>query len=177
MCSRLIRRQTDGGHARGEASRVGPGRSVRASIAIALLIPHLTGCFQYVPANPSVIPNGGQVTVSITDRGRVALTEPVGPGVRRLEGNLVQSTDTSLVLSVTTVEYLDLGVPVKWRGERVEVSRDYVAEVQERRLSRSRTWIMTGLVVVGVALTTLITITGAGSETGGNRPPGDGDPD
>jgi len=174
MQQRLFQWQGGGRHARGNPSRVGTARSVRSGVAVALLVPHLAGCFHYVPAGAAPLPGGTEVSVGITDRGRVALTEDVGPGVRRIGGRLLESTDTSIALAVTSVQYLDLDITARWAGERVELSRDHVGEIRERRLSRSRTWAAVGLAAAGLVASTLIAISGFGTDTGSNVPPGDG---
>jgi hypothetical protein len=115
--------------------------------------------------------------VGISDRGRVALSEPVGPGVRRIDGQVLEHTDTSMVLAVTSVQFLDLNVPMRWDGERVEVSRDFITDLRERRLSRSRSVIAAALVTAVVLVISLIAIRGFGGDEPVERPPpGNGDP-
>lgn len=147
----------------------------RALIALILLIPQLTGCYHYVPVSSIVLADDAEVVVGVTDRGRVELAEPVGPGVQRLGGRVLMQTDSSLVLSVMSVQYLDLAQPVKWKGERVEVMRDLTSEIRERRLSRPRTWLMLGIVAVGGFLASRIAIEGFGGDPVSNRP-GGGEP-
>lgn len=164
------------GRTRGGSSRAVPARAVRASIAVMLLVPHLVGCYHYVPATHAAMPSGAEVSVGITDRGRVALSDQVGPGVRRVGGQVLETTDTSLVLAVTSVEYLDLSVPMQWAGEpvRLELAPHFFTEVRERRLSRSRTWMMGGLIAVVAVAVSMIAIRGIGGEGPDNRP-GNGD--
>jgi hypothetical protein len=164
--------------ARHRSPRGIPRRPVLAAVALVLLVPQLTGCFQYVQVAGPAVPVGAEVTLGVTDRGRIALTEPVGPGVRRLSGRVLESTDTTLVLGVKTVEFLDLGVPVQWAGQPVRIAREHVTEVRERQLSRSRTYLAIGLSVAAVAALSLIGInTVFGDEPGPPRPPGERDPD
>jgi hypothetical protein len=139
-----------------------------------LLAIHLGGCFRYVPVG-SPQP-GALVTVGITDRGRVELAEGVGPGVRRISGQVLESSDDRLVMSITTVEFMDVNVPVVMERERFEISRDYVTEVRERQLSRSRS-ILTGvLVAAGLVAATFIAIAGFGGDDPTDRvPPGNGE--
>lgn len=169
----MTRRAARGG-AWGDTPRAVPARSVRASIAILLLIPYLTGCFHYVPVNRSVVSNGTGVSVTITDRGRVALSERVGSGARRIDGQLVESTDTSVVLSVNSVDYIDASVSPLWTGQEVEIGRDFIGELRERRLSRPRTALMAGLVVVLAVVASTLAIRGFGTDNGTGSPPDDG---
>jgi hypothetical protein len=144
-------------------------RRVRAAVAMVLLVPQLTGCFQYAPVQGVQVPTGAQVSVGLTDRGRVAMTEAVGPGVRSIEGQLLGQTDTSLVLSVSSVRYFDLGLAT-WAGERVEVGTDYIHDLRERRFSRTRTWIAGAAVAGGLILASFIAIRGFGGDGGSDRP-------
>jgi hypothetical protein len=92
---------------------------------------------------------------------------------------VVESTDSVLVLSVTSAEYFNQPLPARWAGERVEVSRDFVSDIRERRLSRSRTWIIAGIVAALAVAASVIVIGGAfGGEPGDPNPGGGGkDPD
>lgn len=99
----------------------------------------------------------------------------MGPGVRRISGRVLESTDTALVLSVTSVQYLETNVPARWTGERVVIARDYISETGERRLSRSRSLIMAGLVLAAAIAASLIAIEGFGDDNPGDRP-GGGEP-
>jgi len=157
---------------------VAPVRLIRASGALTFLAIQVSGCFQHVPVSSSVIPSGTEVSVRLTERGRVALSESVGPGVRRIIGSVLESGDTSLVLAVQKVEHSDLDAPVPWAGERVEIPRELVSEVRERQLARGRSVVVAGLVGAGAVVVSLITIaTFTGGEPGPSRPPDDRDPD
>lgn len=162
--------------ARGMPSRAVPARSLRASIAVVLLVlPQLAGCYRYVPVSSPATPVGADISVGITDRGRVALSTGMGPGVRRISGRVLESTDTALVLSVASVQYLDTNVPGRWTGERVVIARDYVSDIGERRLSRARSGIMAALLLVAVIAASLIAIEGFGDDSGSDRT-GGGEP-
>ena len=148
-------------------------RRTRAISALLLLIPHLTACYQYVPVVTTQLPAGTRVSLGLTDPGRGALADAVGPGVQRIEGQLLNTSDTAVVLSVLAVQHVDLGVPVKWRGERVAISRDFVRDVREWRISKGRSFLLAGLIVVGAIAASTIAISGFGSDPGSDRPPGD----
>jgi hypothetical protein len=150
-------------------------RERRRSLAVSLVALQLAGCYTYVPIGTARPQPGSRVAVSITDRGRVALTEPVGPGARRLEGDLVEATDSSIVMAVSSVRYLDLGVPARWAGQRVALRPDHIGDFRERRLSRTRTWLALGLAAVGVVATAFIAVDGFGGDDVPDRPdPGTG---
>lgn len=142
---------------------------------MALLWPWATGCYTYHPvAAPEVAP-GAEVTLSITDRGRVALGDSLGPGVAQVTGRVSERNDSALVLHISAVEYLN-GQLNRWNGERVAVAQDLVGSARERRFSRSRTWLAVGGTIAGVALLAgLVSLVASGfDDGGGTRPPGNG---
>lgn len=140
-------------------------------MAIVLLVPQLTGCYHYVPAQSTALPAGADVSVGVTDRGRVALEEAVGPGVRSVEGRLLQRTDTSVVLSVNSVRYYDLGIAT-WEGERIEIGTAYISELRQRRLSQTRSLLAGALIAGALVAASFLAITGFG---GSDVPSGPGD--
>jgi hypothetical protein len=150
-----------------------PARAIRATLALGLLIPQLTGCYHYVPVQSSDLPHGAEVSIGITDAGRMNLSERVGPGVRRIGGQVLATTDSTLVLSVRMVDYIDQNLTARWAGERLDLSRHIVREIQERRLSRSRSLFMAGLVAIATFAASKIAISGFGGERGSDRPGGE----
>ncbi len=142
-------------------------------VAALLLLVQLAGCYHYVPAVTMDIPAGTRVKVAVTDRGRADLVEEIGPGVQSIEGSVVELSDSAVVLSVNAVEHLDLGVPVRWSGERVALRRELVAEIRERRLSQQRSWVLAGLIIAGAIAASNIAITGLGGSSSDGRVPDD----
>jgi hypothetical protein len=146
----------------------------RALIAIVLLTIHLSGCFQYVPVGAAPVPPGTLVSLAINDRGRVALEDRLGPGVRRIRGTLSETTDSSIVVSLHSIEFADLNIAARMDGESVGIQRQLVAEFRERRLSRTRSWLAAGLVTGGIILVSFIGIGGFGGDDPSDRPNGGG---
>jgi hypothetical protein len=88
------------------------------------------------------------VALEVTDEGRVALNDKIGPGVVRLEGTLAGVEGDDLLVDASAVRQVrgyisDLG------GVRVRLPQRYVTRMDERQLSRKRTLIVGG-VIVGV---------------------------
>jgi hypothetical protein len=118
-----------------------------------------------------------RVAYTVTDRGRVALSDQVGAGVVRVEGTIVENTGSEYVLAVSRVRTLD-GSTSRWAGERVTLAHDHVANSFERRFSKGRTAMAIGATVVGV---TVFIITrnlianglGIGNDDDGRIPPVD----
>jgi hypothetical protein len=66
-----------------------------------------------------------------------------------MEGRLQSESDTTYDLRVSRVGYLNRQAN-EWTGEPFTVRKEFVSSVQERRLSRSRTWLVVGGTVAGV---------------------------
>jgi hypothetical protein len=155
-------------------------RRRRAAGVLALSWPLLTGpslggCYVTRPLAPPQLSPGMPLVLGVSDRGRVALGATLGPGVERIAGTLASRTDSALVLHVSAVEYRS-GERSRWGGERLTVGHDAVARMDERRLSRSRSWLAAGVAVAAsVAFLTTVRLVAGGSEDGGTKlPPGPG---
>jgi hypothetical protein len=151
---------------RARSSRVG-----RRSAALLLLTVHLAGCYSYVAMTEPLIPVGREVAVAIGEAGSSQIADLIGPGANRVYGRVVVSTDTSLTLAVSAVQHESLAVPVSWAGQQVTLHRGFIRNVQIRTLSRTRSAIAGGLLVVGALAASLLVVSGYGSEDGGNRLP------
>ena len=146
------------------------GRRVTALVAVAVLLPNVTGCYESLAVRTSVVPAGTDVSFAITDRGRVALGKQLGEGVTRLNGRVAVVSDSAYVVKVSSVEYVASPMG-HWSGEEIAVSRDYIASVAERRLSRKRSWLAAGIVVGTIAVVSLgIKIFGGGGVSDGRIP-------
>jgi hypothetical protein len=132
-----------------------------------------TGCYTYVPAGQGGFTAGARVAYTLTDRGRVALADQVGPGALRVEGTLAENTGSSYVLRMSSVRTID-GATARWGGERVTIGHDLVANSFERKLSRTRTAVAAGVAIVGITafvLTRNLNLFGIGQDDGGDRNP------
>jgi hypothetical protein len=126
----------------------------RRSFALVACALHLlnTACYAYVPVRTAPAA-GAHLAVEVNDAGRAALTRALGPGVLRFEGKLVAMESDSYVLDASSVTQGRSTLPVG--GIRVTVSPAQVTRVDERQLSRTRTWLTFGtaaVLVVGVFL-------------------------
>lgn len=145
------------------------GRRIIATFVVALHV-LCTGCYAYAPVQTTPQP-GAQVALEVTDEGRVALSEKIGPGVVRLEGTLAGVEGDALLVDASAVRQVrgyisDLG------GVRVTLPRQFVTRMDERRLSRSRTALVIGGVVAVVVGFFAVKI--SGRSTPGDEEPGGG---
>lgn len=133
----------------------------------------LAGCYTYTPVGEVAPEVGRTFAFDLTDQGRAALSTRVGPGTDKIEGDLVDLTDTTY--RVRVVRTVDIrGTAVKWSGEEFWFGREYVGTVRERRKSPTRTAIAIGVLGAGVvAAITVATleVTGSEGETSGPEPP------
>ena len=121
----------------------------RRAAALVGALQLLSACYQYVPVQsaPAV---GSQVALEINDDGRVALREQLGPGVVRLEGRLTAVDSDGMLVETSSVTQIR-GRPIPVDSVRVRVSQGHVEGMNERRLSRSRTFMVIGGAVAIVA--------------------------
>lgn len=161
-------------------TRPSDGRARRAHVAavaratvLAFTTGIATACYANVPLS-SAPATGTPVVLEVNDRGRLALSESMGPSVGEIEGVLTSRTDSAYVVHVASVEYLN-GNRTKWNGEAITVRADLVNRAAERRLSRSRTALV-AIVAAGATLAFILTrsIFGSGTPEG---EPGEGGSD
>ena len=131
------------------------GRSVRRRRAAGLLLGAVmlcnTGCYTYQPLVDTKPQAGQRVSLELTDQGRAALGEQLGPGVVSVEGTLQEVQSDQYVLGVSRVTTISGGT-ANWGGERVRIPMADVAHSGLRTFSRSRTALVIGVAVVGIGV-------------------------
>ena len=127
----------------------------------------LAGCHRYEPVTAATVANGSSVAVSLTDYGTANLGRLLGMGVGTVEGNLVSVWDSAYTLAVQVVRQHN-GVETFWRGEQVAIPRIDVAEIRQRRFSRSKSALAT-VALLAAAYGAVEAFIGTGS---GSGPPG-----
>ena len=144
----------------------------RLCVAVVVL-PVLAGCYNLVPVAGVQPAPGSKVSLVLNDEGRAQTARQVGPYTERIEGQLVQATETDYVLGVTNV--VDIrGARSKWTGETVPLPRSYVMQTYERRYSKSRTALLVTAIASGfVALVTSWNLLGFGGSSGSDGGGGD----
>lgn len=124
---------------------IGPGARLLVGVgAVALGATLATSCYTYTPAATLTPPPSAELSLIFTDQGRVGAGGVLGPGLERVDGQVVRATDSAYLLRVARVTNLR-GVQTPWRGETVSVARAWVATTYERRFSPSRTYLIAGL--------------------------------
>lgn len=148
--------------------------TLRRPTAAAMCALHLlaTGCYAYAPVRTPP-PSGAQVALEVTDEGRVALSEKIGPGVVRLEGTLAGVEGDELLVDASAVQQVrgyisDLG------GVRVRLPQRFVTRMDQRQLSRKRTLLVGGGIAAALVLLFTRGFSGRGTPPEGS---GGGGPD
>jgi hypothetical protein len=152
-------------------------RRNRAAVAFCgavILMALLGGCHVYQPMLAPSPELGGRYRFTLTDAGRAAVAERVGPGALSIEGQLVQAGPEEFSVRVYEVRTITDG-RATWSGESLAVRRDHVANLTQRQFSRGRTVLAVGGVVAAViAFAVTRRLIGAGSDpddTDPNDPP------
>jgi hypothetical protein len=146
-------------------------RTPQSAIGTALVLTTLlASCHRYEPVTAATVASGSSVAVSLTDYGTANLGRLLGMGVGTVEGNLVSVSDSAYTLTVQVVRQRN-GVETFWRGERVAIPRTDVAEIRQRRFSRSKSALAT-VAVLAAAFGAVEAFIGTGS--GSPSPGGSG---
>jgi hypothetical protein len=150
-----------------------PGRVLRGWTALLLTgVASLSGCYVHTPLAGAPRP-GSTVVLDLNDRGRLALGDSIGSSAAEIRGAVEASSDSSYVLRVESVRYLN-GQFNRWSGEPLLVRADLVGRARERQFSRKRSWALglgTAAAIVAVALTTDLFGSGSIGRTTERPPP------
>ena len=140
----------------------------RRVAAFAALLPMLGACYEYRPIETQSPPAGEQVSLQITDQGRVGVSERCGPGLAEVPGTVVSTQGSDYVISVFRVAHIT-GETAAWSGESTRINRSFVAAVKGRQISPLRTTLLAA--IAGGALYYLVSQNIIGSFSGGHEDP------
>lgn len=147
-----------------------------AALGILCVAVSMTGCYTYVPRPITEAAPNARVSAEINDVGRVALGEQIGSEVERIDGEIVQRSDSALQLMVSEVHYLN-GTANKWEGQEVTLRPTYIKSLSQRTYSRQQSAlaaiVIGGLIALAIAAAAFTGVFGGDP----NRdPPGGGGP-
>jgi hypothetical protein len=126
-----------------------------AAVGIASVMVTSAGCYTYPARATSDVNPPALVSVDVSDVGRVGLSDQMGTEVKRIEGQVVQRSDSALRLMVTEVSFLN-GTANKWQGQEVTIRPIDVKALSQRTYSRQRTVLAT-LALGGLIALTIVT--------------------
>jgi hypothetical protein len=129
----------------------------------------LGACYRNVPiGNGEPLQPGTRIVVHLTPLGTANLGRLLGANTEAMEAQLVRNSADSLLLSVSSVHDVR-GVQTSWAGEQLSIARADVARVEERKLSRRRSFALGGGILLGALL--IRVIGDAGGFGGSGEPP------
>jgi hypothetical protein len=124
-------------------------------------LPLVAGCYQYVPANHAGLQPATPVSVELSSRGTSNVASKIGDNVIAVEGNVTETTPTSLTLALLAVRRRGESAMSTWSGESITLASDEIDQVKRRQLSRGRTALASAAlaaasvgVVIGIAKAT-----------------------
>jgi hypothetical protein len=141
-------------------------------LLIAATIAAMTsGCYSYTTIPIATSPEPGtMLRAELTATGTETLAPLIGAETRAIEGRLTSAGDQSLRLAVRQTE-TRRGAFIPWQGESVEIPKPLVADLRVRTLSRTRTMLFTGgLIVAAVGLGAGLGAFDGGPDRGGRGP-------
>lgn len=147
---------------------------MRHRLATLLLVPALllptAACYQHVPVDRPVPAPRTRVSAQLTDRGSLDLAPRIGNMIDRVEGSVVEASDSTLVLAMSAA--IDRrGITTSWTGETVELRRDQIASLRERKLSHTRSWIVAAGIIALAAVAAGFSGAFGGEERGSEGTP------
>ena len=130
-----------------------------------------TACYTYT-ALPGGLPStDARVRLTLTDSGAVAMSNYLGANVAAVDGRLQARSERGYEIAVTTTQ-LRTGALREWNGELATIPSSFVARAESRRLSVSKSALITGG-IVGVAVAAARAFGGpTSSSASGRAPPG-----
>ncbi len=126
--------------------RPGPRRRFACG-ALLLLSFAGAGCYSYSVIDPAQADPGLDVRARITPAESARLEEQVGLRERVIRGEVVDAGSAGLVLSIPTV-LREPGTSTSRLHRRITLSNAAIVELEQRRLSRWRTFSLVGIAAV-----------------------------
>lgn len=133
------------------------------------------GCYAYSPLPATGVLPKTDVAIDLNDVGRVHLGPQIGPEVARVEGRILDASDSILQIKVQNVTYIN-GSSDTWLGQPVTLNRSDIKFAEQKSLSRSRTVITIALIGAAIAAVLAVVLRGSAGDQKdtGNPGPGQG---
>lgn len=137
---------------------------------LAPILCMLCACYESVPTELGRVQPGTKLRLSLTDLGADSLGRYLGLGVETIDGRLISTTQTGVSLAVTQLS-MRSGQDQFWKGETVVIPRSSLGTVQERRVNKPKSLLLSGAFVVALATLKLAGVGSSNGRTGGPPPP------
>ena len=152
-----------------QVGRSGNSRRLTSGLCAGLLLLQL-GCHTFLPLQELAPVSPSRVAVVLNDRGRALVGDRLGETIDRVEGVMIESSESAVTLQVSRTVSLQ-GWTAVWAGEEVVLPREGIRGFQARQFSRGRSTVLAMAAVVG-----LVVIWGVSLLVGGGGRPGEGSP-
>ena len=135
-----------------------------------LLVLAAMGCFTYnnVP-HTDALP-GREIQVDLNVSGRTELAKQIGPEVRSVIGRLDAADTSGLTVAISKTTVMN-GDDNGWHGEPVVIPYRYIAQTEERTLSKGKTVALLALLTGAASGLGLLVGHAAGASSGGSTQP------
>ena len=165
------------GHSHERKSRSSQGgllrrRAIASALAAALMLQQ--GCYNATPVVGAATLPAGLVTIQVNDRGRLLVGNKLGSLVDKVVGRIVHADSVNIEVAVETAQDAR-GSFARWGGEKFTIPREGIGTMNEKKVSRWRTGLLLGGIVVGL-IVGLLTINGSAFGGDGSPPSGGGEP-
>ena len=143
---------------------------LRFASSAALLSLVLAGCYSYTTLPPGSAPIGERVRVRVSGAEAERLEPIIGVTDRQIEGELLEQADSSVSLEVPLLLPAQGGGTVAERAhQRIIIPRSDLQEVELRRIDKTRTTLLVGGGIAGVAAIVAASTGTIQIGSGGNR--------
>ena len=124
----------------------------RLSLGTVLLLAGTTaGCYMQRPLATPIPAPSTRIVAQLTDSGAVAVGSRLGPGAVEVEGVVSNASESTWDLNLLRVSYRG-GTSNTWNRELVSFPRFALSNATERRVNKTRSWLVAGLIGVGAIL-------------------------
>ena len=163
-------RPNRGAAAQAVALRNGPGFVARLVCgAVCLLLLASTGCYSYSVIDPAQADPGLEVRARITSAESARLEDLVGLRDRVIQGQVVDVESAALVLSIPTV-LPEPGTSPTRLHRHITLSNSAIVELEQRRLSRWRTFTAVGIAAAVAGYVVVAQFAGDDGDPGTDKP-------
>lgn len=129
-----------------------------------------SGCYSYSAVPVSTAPVGEPVRVRLSGAEAERLEPVLGFTDREIEGQLLEQSDSSIVLSVALPLPATSGSTLERAHQRIIIPRSDLQELQRRHLDKTRTSLLVGAGVVAVSAIIAASTGAVELGIGGRRP-------
>lgn len=124
----------------------------RLSLVSMLVLAGTTaGCYVQRPLETAIPAPSTRIVAQVTDSGAVAVGSRLGPGAIEVEGVVSTADESAWNLNLLRVNYRG-GTSSTWNRELVSFPRFALSNATERRVNKTRSWLVAGLIGAGALL-------------------------